>query len=71
MKYKHTQISYMMIIVTLIIAINFVRIHITASAEPRSIDSGSNLLVVAIMALIVFILASFVSLQVSIDQKYL
>ncbi|EKD25268.1 MAG: hypothetical protein ACD_80C00092G0012 [uncultured bacterium (gcode 4)] len=49
----------------------FAWMYITASAEPVSVDSGPNLLVTATMALIVFILASFASLQVSIDGKYL
>jgi hypothetical protein len=45
--------------------------YITSSAEPESIDSGPNFLITSLMALILFILASFVSLQVIIDEKYL
>jgi len=45
--------------------------YITASAEPPSVDSGNNLLVTAIMVLIIFILASFGTLQVIVDEKYL
>lgn len=71
MKYKHTQISYLMIIITLIILINFIYTHIISANEPTSVDSGSNFLVTAMMALIVFTLASFISLQVYIDDKYL
>ena len=42
-----------------------------ARAETPSVDSGTNLAVTAVMALIVFILASFATLRVSIDEKYL
>lgn len=71
MKYKHTQISYMMLAVTLAVLVLFAWIQITARAEAPSYDSGTNFAVTAIMALIIFILASFVSLKVTIDEKYL
>ena len=71
MNYKHTQISYPMIFVTLVVMANFAWAHITSLAEPPSYDSGTNFAITAIMALIIFILASFVSLQVVIDEKYL
>ncbi|MCX6779258.1 MAG: hypothetical protein NTU97_03435 [Candidatus Magasanikbacteria bacterium] len=71
MNYKHTQIGYLMLVVTLAVLILFTWVQITASAEPPSADSGTNLLVTTIMALILFILASFGSLQVIIDGKYL
>lgn len=71
MNYKHTQIGYLILVVTLAVLALFVRAHIVASAEPPSADSGTNLLVTAVMALILFILASFWSLQVIIDEKYL
>jgi len=71
MHYKHTQIGYLMLVVTLAVLVLFAWVHITASAEAPSPDSGTNLLVTAVMALILFILASFVSLQVSIDGGYL
>ncbi len=70
MNYKHTQIGYLMLAVTLAVLVLFAWAHITASAEPPSADSGTNLLVTAIMALILFILASFSSLQVRIDGEY-
>ena len=70
-KYKHTQIGYLMLVVTLAVLAFFAWAHITASAQPPSVDSGTNLLITAIMALIVFILASFVTLTTSIDEKYL
>ena len=71
MNYKHTQISYLMIAVTLAVLVFFAWVYVTAAAEPPSPDSGTNLLVTSIMALIVFVLASFTSLQVIVDEKYL
>ncbi len=69
--YKHTQIGYLILGVTLITLVLFVSIYITALAEPPSVDSGPNLLVSTIMTFIVFILASFSTLTVSIDEKYI
>jgi len=71
MNYKHTQIGYLMLIVTLAVLALFAKAHITSSAELPSYNSGTNFAVTAIMALIIFILASFVSLRVIIDEKYL
>jgi len=71
MNYKHTQIGYLMLVVTLAVLALFVWANITARAEPPSYYSGTNFAVTAIMALILFILASFVSLQIIIDEKYL
>ncbi|MFA6160802.1 MAG: hypothetical protein WCT54_04545 [Patescibacteria group bacterium] len=71
MNYKHTQISYLMIVVTLVVLALFAWAQIAARAEPPSVDSGTNFAVTAIMTLIVFTLASFVTLQVMIDEKYL
>ena len=71
MNYKHTQIGYLMLVVTLFVLALFLRIHIMAAAEPVSVDSGPNFLVTTVMALILFVLASFCSLQVTIDEKYL
>jgi hypothetical protein len=69
--YKHTQIGYLMLFVTLAILVLFVRVYITALVEPISVDSGPNAAVTTVMVLIVFILASFATLVVSIDEKYL
>lgn len=69
--YKHTQIGYLTPVVTLAVLVLFVWVYITSSAEPPSADSGTNLLVTAVMALILFILASFITLTVSIDENYL
>lgn len=71
MNYKHTQIGYLMIAITLVILILFTWAYITASAEPPSYYSGTNFAVTAIMVLILFILTSFTSLQLTIDKKYL
>lgn len=71
MNYKHTQIGYLMLVVTLAVLVLFAWAYITAAAEPPSVNSGTNFLFTAIMVLILFILASFVSLQVIIDGKYL
>lgn len=71
MNYKHTQIGYLMLIVTLAVLALFVWAYITSSAEPVSVDSGTNFAVTAIMAVIVGILTSFVSLHVRIDGKYI
>ncbi|MDO8451454.1 MAG: hypothetical protein Q7S76_01145 [bacterium] len=69
--YKHTQIGYLMLVVTLAVLGLFAWVYITASAEPASVDSGPNFAGTAIMALILFILASFATLTVSIDENYL
>ena len=60
-----------MLAVTLAILVLFSQAYILARAEPPSVDSGTNFAVTAIMALIIFILSSFCSLQVIIDDQYL
>ena len=67
--YKHTQIGYLMLVVTLAVLALFAWAYITASAEPLSVDSGNNFAVTAIMALILFILASFATLTASVDEN--
>src|SRR3990167_8247146 len=69
--YKHTQIGYLMLVVTLAVLVLFAWAYITARAEPASYYSGTNFAVTAIMALILFILASFGTLTASIDENYL
>ncbi|MFA6995420.1 MAG: hypothetical protein WC249_03385 [Patescibacteria group bacterium] len=69
--YKHTQIGYLMLVVTLVVLVLFVWFYITASAEPPSTDSGTNFAISVLMLLILFILASFVTLTASIDENYL
>ncbi len=60
-----------MLVATLAVLALFARAQITARAEPPSVDSGTNFAVTAIMVLILFILASFATLAVSVDEKYL
>lgn len=57
-----------MIVVTLAVLILFLWVHLTVSSEPPSIDSGSNFLFSSLMVLILFILSSFITLTVSIDE---
>ncbi len=68
--YKHTQISYLTLTVTLATLIFFVWSYITAVVEPPSYYSGTNFLIAAIMILILFIPASFTTLTTSIDENY-
>ena len=69
--YRHTQIGYLMLVVTLAVLVFFAWLQVTARAEPPSVDSGTNFAISAIMALILFILTSFVTLTVSINKNYL
>lgn len=69
MNYKHTQISYLMMIVTIAVLVLFAWAHITAANEPPSVDSGTNLLLTSLMVIILALLSSFVSLQVRLDEK--
>jgi len=69
--YKQTQFSYVMLFVTLAVFAIFAWVHISASAEPESTDSGPNFVITFLMTLILFILASLVSFQVTIDEEYL
>lgn len=71
MTYKHTQIGYLMILVAVAVLALFARTYITTAAEPQSVDSGTNLGVTATMAIVLFILVSFWSLHVQLDEKYL
>jgi hypothetical protein len=60
-----------MLVTTPVVLVLFAWTYITDLAESPSYYSGPSFAVTAIMALILFILASFVSLQVIIDEKYL
>jgi len=71
MKYKHTQIGYLMLVVTLAVLVLFAWVHITTAREPVSVNSGNNFATTATMVIVLFILASFSSLHVSIDETYL
>ncbi|MFA6594477.1 MAG: hypothetical protein WCT16_04470 [Candidatus Buchananbacteria bacterium] len=69
--YKRTQIGYLMLVVTIAVLVFFSWVQITARAEPPSVDSGTNFAITAIMALILFVLASFTTLTTSIDKNCL
>ena len=71
MNYKHTQIGYLMISITLAVLLLFIWTHIISSAETPSVDSGSNFAITSVMAIIIWILSSFATLQVKIDNKYI
>jgi len=70
-RYKHTQIGYLMLVVALAMLVLFVWLQITARAEPPAYNSGTNFAITAIMAFILFILASFATLTASIDENCL
>src|SRR4030067_505651 len=69
--YKHIQIGYLMLFITLVVLVFFAWLQIMARAEPPSYYSGTNFAITAIMALILFILASFSTLTVFIDEQFL
>ena len=69
--YKHTQIGYLMLVITLAVLVLFAWLQITARAETPSYNSGANFAITAIMALILFILVSFSTLTVFIDEQFL
>ena len=60
-----------MLVVTLAVLVLFAWAYITASAEPPSVNSGTNFAVTAIMILILVLLTSFTTLTTSIDENYL
>jgi hypothetical protein len=60
-----------MLVVTFAVLVLFTWLYITARAEPPSVDSGTNFAVTVVMALILFILVSFSTLTVIIDENYL
>jgi hypothetical protein len=69
--YKHTQIGYPILAVTLVVFFFFAWLYVTAMTEPPSSDSGTNVAVTAIMALILLVLATFSTLTISADEQYL
>lgn len=68
--YKHTQIGYLMLTVTLAVFVLFVWTQIATRAESPSVDSGTNFLITVMMALILFIIVSFTTLTTSVEEKY-
>ena len=69
--YKHTQIGYLILVITIAVFILFAWVHITALGEIPSVNSGSNFAISFLMVLILFILASFSTLTVLIDENYI
>lgn len=70
-QYKHTQIGYLILAVTVVVLAFFVWVYSMAVNEAPAVDSGPNLFVSAVMFFVIFILVSFATLNVSIDEKYL
>ncbi|MEO8638025.1 MAG: hypothetical protein ABI430_03960 [Candidatus Taylorbacteria bacterium] len=70
-RYKHTQIGYLMLVITLVVLVLFAWLQITARAEPPSVDSGTNFAITAIMVFVLFILASLSTLTVMTDEQFL
>lgn len=60
-----------MLSITLAVLGLFTWVYLMALAEPRSVDSGPNFAISSIMLLIIFILSSFATLTVSINEKYI
>jgi hypothetical protein len=69
MNYKHTQIGYLTIFATVAVFGLFSWIQMMARAEPPSVNSGSNLLVTAIMVFVLLLLVSFWTLNAEITQE--
>lgn len=69
--YKHTQIGYLIIFITVMLLVFFSWVQTMARLEPPSIDSGSNFAITTTMVFILFILASFSTLTVTVDEHYL
>lgn len=69
--YKHTQIGYLMIVVTLAVLALFAWAQITVRAELPAVDSGANFFITAIMVLVLLALSSVTTLTTSIDEKHL
>ena len=69
--YKHTQIGYLILVTALAMLVFFTWVYSVALVEPSSVDSGPNFAISVTMILILFILASFVTLTVSIDENHL
>ena len=63
--YKHTQTGYLILFTILALIVFYVRLYTIISTE-----IGSNFVIVALMFMVLFILASFVTLKVTIDENY-
>jgi hypothetical protein len=69
--YKHTQIGYLMIVVSCLVIALFGWTYAIALTEPVSYNSGSNFAVTLIMAFVLLIISSFATLTVAVDEKNL
>jgi hypothetical protein len=69
--YKHTQIGFLMITVTLFVALLFGWGQMTTRVEAPSYNSGANFLMTAVMVLVLALLTSFATLTVAIDGEFL
>ncbi|MFZ1735951.1 MAG: hypothetical protein WAU31_03390 [Candidatus Moraniibacteriota bacterium] len=69
--YKHTQIGYLMLVVLLAVLGLFVRVYISALAEPPSVNSGPNFAMTVMMVSVLFFIAQFAILTISIDENSL
>lgn len=70
-QYKHTQIGFLMITVTLFVVFLFGWGQMIARAEAPSYNSGANFLMTAVMVLVLALLTSFATLTVAIDGEFL
>lgn len=66
MNYKHTQVGYLIFSVLFVLALFYAWLYQTIPAE-----DGSTYGAVSVMVIVLVILASFTTLQVAIDEKYL
>ncbi|MCA9369983.1 MAG: hypothetical protein H6774_02520 [Pseudomonadales bacterium] len=62
--------SYPMILITLIVWALFMWAQFVTRLEPTSANSGANFGVTAVMVLAVLALASFITIQVSVDERF-
>lgn len=69
--YKHTQVGYLVIAVTIAVAMLFAWTQIAARMEPPSYDSGTNFAVTALMAIALFVLMSFSTLTIAVGKQFL
>lgn len=69
--YKHTQIGYLMLVVMVIVLAFFIGVYFMALIELPSVNSGPNFAISVVMVMVIFILTSFATLTVVIDENFL
>lgn len=69
--YKHTQVGYLILVITFFVFVLFAWVQIMARAEAPSPDSGTNFLITSVMFLVLLLLTSFSTLSVSIADNFL